>query len=63
MPTGRRADIVTLAGRSWQVAVEISATSDPELRRVEIDVRPGDVAVDPESPADGVNLVGFVGRY
>ena len=63
VPTGQRTDVVTLAGRSWRVQVEISATSDPELRRVEIEVQPGDLAADAEKAADGASLVGFVGRY
>ena len=63
VPTGQRTDVVTLAGRSWRVQVELSATSDPELRRVEISVQPGDLATDVETTADGANLVGFVGRY
>ena len=63
VPTGQRTDVVTLAGRSWRVQVEISATSDPELRRVEIEVQPGDLAADAEKASDGASLVGFVGRY
>ena len=63
VPTGQRTDVVTLAGRSWRVQVELSATSDPELRRVEISVQPDDLATDVETTADGANLVGFVGRY
>jgi general secretion pathway protein I len=63
VPTGQRSDVVTLAGRSWRVQVDISATSDPELRRVEIEVQPGDLAADAETAADGATLVGFVGRY
>lgn len=63
VPTGQRSDVVTLAGRSWRVQVDISATSDPELRRVEIEVQPGDLAADAETAADGATLLGFVGRY
>jgi general secretion pathway protein I len=60
MPTGKDRKEVTMAQRDWLVSVEVSDTTHPLLKRVEIDVeleRPtGD-----NKHAD--HLVGFIGQY
>jgi general secretion pathway protein I len=60
MPSGRDRKEVTMGSRDWLVNVEVSDTTHPLLKRVEIDVeleRPnGD-------PRQADHMVGFIGRY
>ncbi len=37
-PTGRDTQRVDMAGRRWEVRTEIKQTTQPELRRIEVDV-------------------------
>ncbi|HSG91432.1 MAG TPA: type II secretion system minor pseudopilin GspI [Pseudomonadales bacterium] len=50
---------VRMADRVWQVNTQITATSDPLLRRVEVEVHAGD---DDEAAGANVTLVAFLGR-
>ncbi|MCZ6655813.1 MAG: type II secretion system minor pseudopilin GspI [Gammaproteobacteria bacterium] len=58
--TGRRTERVVMSGRTWRVDEEISQTTHPWLRRVEIEVYEV-VDDDVVGPLD--RLVGFIGRY
>lgn len=61
--TGRTVENVTMANREWELHTEISATSDPGLRRVDVRVYPGrssDAADEGDSIA---RLTGFLGQY
>ncbi|MEE4301247.1 MAG: type II secretion system minor pseudopilin GspI [Pseudomonadales bacterium] len=62
VPTGRRTDLVTLGGRSWRVAVEIESTSDPNLRRIDVSVSPGERDAVGEG-GEAARIIGFVGLY
>jgi len=60
VPTGRDTEEVRMSGRSWRIEREITETTHPWLRRVEIqvfEVTDGDDI----GPLD--TLTGFVGRY
>jgi len=60
LPTGRSQERVFMGGREWRLEIEVQDTSNPWLRRVEVDVFE---VVDsrPIGPID--NLIGFMGRY
>ena len=58
MPTGKASRQVTMAGREWVVAVKVSDTTHPWLRRADVEVAHAD------SPDTAVSsLTGFIGRY
>ena len=59
--TGRRSEFVTLGGRPWRVVLEIDATSDEHLRRVEIAVRTGED--EGRSGREAAVVTGFVGLH
>ncbi len=58
MPTGSSGQQVTMGGREWRVDVKIGETSNPLLRRADIEVAHAET---PESPIQ--SLTGFIGRY
>jgi general secretion pathway protein I len=60
MPTGNDRKEVTMAQRDWLVSVEVSDTTHPLLKRVEIDVEL-ERATGDNKHAD--HLVGFIGQY
>lgn len=41
---GRTSDSVTVNGREWVITTEVQTTAMPELRRIEVGVRPDDEA-------------------
>ncbi len=49
---------VILGGRSWQVREQVSATADPDIRRVDIGVH-----VDAETDHASATLFGYIARY
>lgn len=61
--TGRVVESVTMASREWELVTEISATSDSGLRRVEIEVHPGDRAGGRAEGDAIARLTGFIGQY
>ncbi len=58
--TGRRTERVVMSGRTWRIDQEISQTTHPWLRRVEIEVYE---VVDDDAVGPLDRLVGFIGRY
>ena len=58
--TGRDTERVVMSGRTWRVNHEISQTTHPWLRRIEIEVFEV-VGDDDVGPLD--RLIGFIGRY
>ena len=57
--TGRQNQSVTFAGQQWQVDTEVSATSEPWLRKIEISV-----SIDnSRGQTPLVSLTGYRGRY
>ena len=60
LATGSQTRQVVMSGRSWTVTDKISDTSNPWLRRVDIDVSPQDAQ---RTQAPSYRLTGFVGRY
>lgn len=62
VPTGRQTELVSLGDRSWQVTLEIASTTDPNLRRVEVIVRPGERGAGGEG-GEAARITGFVGLY
>lgn len=58
--TGRRTERVVMSGRTWRVRQEISETTHPWLRRVDIEVFE---VVDDDDVGPLDRLVGFIGRY
>ncbi len=60
MPTGRSSERVFMGDREWRIEVEVSDTSHPWLRRVELTTF--EVVDDrPQGPID--QMVAFLGRY
>ena len=58
LPTGTNARQVTMGGREWRVEVRISDTTNPLLRRADVQVAHA------ESPTASLgSMTGFVGRY
>lgn len=51
--SGNTSGTVDLGGRTWRWSMEVSATNDPELKRVEIGVRPQD------EEGEAATLIGF----
>ncbi len=49
---------VVLGGRSWHVREQVSATADPDIRRVDIGVH-----VDAETDHASATLFGYIARY
>ena len=47
-----------LGGRSWHVREQVSATADPDIRRVDIGVH-----VDAETDHASATLFGYIARY
>ncbi len=60
LPTGRDTERARMSGRDWVVEREITETTHPWLRRVEVEVYEV-VDGDEIGPLD--TLVGFVGRH
>lgn len=58
--TGRDRERITMAGREWVLEVEISDTSQPTFKRVEIDVYELEGSEE-IGPLD--NITGFLGQY
>lgn len=58
MPTGTVGRQVAMGGREWRVDVKISDTTNPWLRRADIQVAHAET---PETSLE--SLTGFVGRY
>ncbi len=56
----RRTERVVMSGRTWRIDQEISQTTHPWLRRVEIEVYE---VVDDDAVGPLDRLVGFIGRY
>lgn len=60
VPTGRSRDRVVMGGREWILAVEVTETAHPWLRRVDVTVS----AVEDGREIGPIDqLTGFVGRY
>ena len=60
VPTGRETERVRMSGRNWRIEREITETTHPWLRRIEVEVY--EVADgDDIGPLD--TLVGFLGLY
>jgi general secretion pathway protein I len=60
LTTGSQTRQVVMSGRNWTVTDRISDTSNPWLRRVEVEVAPEDVR---RSAPQAYRLTGFIGRY
>ena len=58
--TGRNTERVVMSGRTWRINQEISETTHPWLRRVDIEVFE---VVDDDDVGPLDRLVGFIGRY
>jgi len=58
MPTGTMGRDVTMAGREWRVSVRISDTTNPWLRRADIQVAHAEA---PDAALQ--SMTGFIGRY
>ncbi len=58
MPTGTSEHQVSMGGREWRVEIRILDTSNPWLRRADIDVAHGET---PDATIQ--SLTGFIGRY
>jgi general secretion pathway protein I len=58
MPTGTVGRQVTMGGREWRVQVKVTDTSNPWLRRADIEVAHAET---PDASLE--TLTGFVGRY
>jgi general secretion pathway protein I len=58
MPTGTVGRQVTMGGREWRVQVKVTDTSNPWLRRADIQVAHAET---PDASLE--TLTGFVGRY
>lgn len=56
--TGSTTSTVSMADRDWDLDVEVKATDNKDVRRVEISVSTQD---DPDHPV--ATLTGFMGRY
>ncbi len=56
--TGRQSQSVSFADLQWQVTTDVSSTSEPWLRKIEITVSPSD-----NEELSLVNLTGYRGRY
>ena len=57
LPAGRSTQQLRMAGREWRIDINVAATSQPTLERVDIEVRAGDSAATPVI----AQLVGFLG--
>ncbi len=60
---GVRTSTVTLADAQWLVETDVSTTSDPWLRKVEVTVNYGDPVDRRESPAILARLVSYRGLH
>ncbi|MDH5738613.1 MAG: type II secretion system minor pseudopilin GspI [Gammaproteobacteria bacterium] len=58
---GRQREAVKLADRSWEVVVDVSATDNPAIHRVDIEVFAGQEARG--EPASLILLSGFIGQH
>lgn len=58
MPTGTVGRQVTMGGREWRVQVKVTDTSNPWLRRADIQVAHAET---PDASLE--SLTGFIGRY
>lgn len=58
-PLGRNETHVTFANRDWLVVTDVTTTTDPLLRKIDVKVGPGDVAGNPSL----VGFTGYRGRY
>jgi general secretion pathway protein I len=58
MPTGTVGRQVTMGGREWRVQVKVTDTSNPWLRRADIQVAHAET---PDASLE--TLTGFIGRY
>lgn len=58
--TGRNTERVVMSGRTWRIDQEISETTHPWLRRIDIEVFE---VVDDDDVGPLDRLVGFIGRY
>lgn len=56
--TGTNTDTVKMAGRSWDVTVDVASTDNKYMRRVKVSV-----AASQNSDQQVASLVGFLGRY
>ena len=60
---GVKTNRVTLAGAQWLVQTDVSTTSDPWLRKVEVTVNYGDSLDSRETPAILARLVSYRGLH
>ena len=58
MPTGTVGRQVAMAGREWRVEVKVSDTTNPWLRRADVEVARAEA---PDASLE--SLTGFIGRY
>lgn len=55
---GSTTDTVNMAGRPWDVTVDVTSTDNKDVRRVTVSV-----AQPSDADHEVANLVGFIGRY
>ena len=55
---GSSTDTVNMAGRPWDVTVDVTSTDNKDVRRVTVSV-----AQQSDADHEVANLVGFIGRY
>ena len=60
VPTGRETERLRMSGRDWRLERDITETSHPWLRRVEVEVYE---VVDGDEIGPLNAVVGFIGRY
>ncbi len=60
--TGERTQRVGMAGKDWQVSLQVQETALPDLRRLGVSVTPLAAAQDQASPSL-VTLTGFAGKH
>lgn len=56
--TGTRRGTTRMGQREWHWRMSVSGTQEPDMRRLEVEVR-----VDSKDPTPVTTLAGFVGRY
>ena len=55
---GSNTNTVTMAGRDWDVTIDVTSTDNKDMRRVEVSV-----ATPKQADRKVADLVGFFGRY
>lgn len=55
---GNNTDMVEMAGRRWDVTIDVASTANKDMHRVKVSV-----ASDKQPDRQVASLVGFIGRY